>query len=106
MALPRVFIASSSEGLHVAEVVRGLLLNELGDTAEIVPWTRQFGLSEVTIESLEKASSESDFAVLVLTPDDITTGRGKKTPAPLCCLRDATQVEASRRSAWSYGGGI
>jgi hypothetical protein len=82
MALPRVFIASSSEGLQVAEAVRGLLLKELGDTAEIVPWTRQFGLSEVTIESLEKASSESDFAVLVLTPDDITTGRGKKTPAP------------------------
>ena len=82
MTLPKVFIASSSEGLDVADAVRGLLLAELRNRAEVTPWTRTFGLSETSIESLEKASSESDFAVLVLTPDDITSGRGRKTPAP------------------------
>lgn len=82
MKLPIVFIASSSEGLEVAKAVRALLLQELRDRAKVTPWTREFDLSATYIESLEKASQEADFAVLVVTPDDITISRDKKKSAP------------------------
>ena len=82
MKLPIVFIASSSEGVEVAKAVRALLLQELRDKAKVTPWTREFDLSATYIESLEKASQQADFAVLVVTPDDITTSRDKKKSAP------------------------
>ena len=82
MTRPKVFIASSSEGLEVANAIWGLLRHELGEDAEVTPWTREFELSAVYIESLEKASHEMDFAVLVLTPDDVTTSREAEKPAP------------------------
>ena len=82
MKQPIVFIASSSEGLEVAKAVRALLLQELRDRAKVTPWTREFDLSATYIESLEKASQEADFAVLVVTPDDITISRNKKKSAP------------------------
>lgn len=82
MKLPTVFIASSSEGLEVAKAVRALLLQELRDRAKVTPWTREFDLSETYIESLEKASQEADFAVLIVTPDDITISRDKKKFSP------------------------
>jgi len=82
MKLPIVFIASSSEGLEVAKAVRALLLQELRDRAKVTLWTREFGLSATYIESLETASQEADFAVLVMTPDDITISRDKKKSAP------------------------
>jgi hypothetical protein len=78
----KVFIASSSEGLEVAKAVRGLLLQELGEKAEVTIWTREFEFSATYIESLERVSHESDFAVLVLTPDDFTTSRKAKKLAP------------------------
>jgi hypothetical protein len=80
--LPKVFIASSSEGLIVANAVRGLLLFELVDKAEVRPWTREFELSAAYIESLEKALWEMDFAVVVLTPDDVITSRDAENLAP------------------------
>jgi predicted nucleotide-binding protein len=82
MKLPTVFIASSTEGLEVTKAVRALLLQELRDEAKVTPWTREFALSEAYIESLEKASQDADFAVLVVTPDDIAISRSKKQPAP------------------------
>ena len=78
----KVFIASSSEGLKVAEAVRGLLQRQLGDKAEVMPWTEKFEFSATYIESLERVSSEHDFAVLVLTPDDAITSRKTKKVAP------------------------
>jgi predicted nucleotide-binding protein len=44
--------------------------------------TRIFGLSEATLESLDKVMRASDFAVLILTPDDMLTSRGKNASAP------------------------
>jgi len=77
----KVFIASSSEGLYAAKIVRGLLLHELNG-ADVKLWTREFELSASYIESLEKASHEADFAVLVLTPDDVTTSREAEKHTP------------------------
>jgi hypothetical protein len=78
----KIFIASSSEGLEIVKALRGLLLDELQDKAEVAPWTREFALSATYIESLEKASHEADFAILVLTPDDLTTSRAEEKFAP------------------------
>ncbi len=78
----KVFIASSSEGLDIAKAVRRLLMDELADKAKVEPWTRRFELSATYIESLEKVVAEADFAVLVLTPDDVTTSRKKEKFAP------------------------
>ena len=78
----KVFIASSSEGLEVAKAIRGLLLQELGEKAEVTIWTREFELSAAYIESLERVSHESDFAVIVITPDDVTISRKAKKLAP------------------------
>lgn len=78
---PKVFIASSSEGLKAAKEVRRLLMQEMDDIV-VDLWTWKFDLSQTYIESLEKVCSETDFAVLVLTPDDVTTSRKKKTLTP------------------------
>ncbi len=82
MSGPRVFIASSSEGLDVAKAVRGLLLQELAGKGEISLWTVKFEFSAAYIESLEKACREMDFALLVFTPDDVTTSREAEKAAP------------------------
>ena len=78
---PKVFIASSSEGLEVAKAVRSLLLQEL-EGIEVDLWTWMFELSATYIESLEKVCHEADFAVLVLTPDDVTASREAEKLAP------------------------
>lgn len=78
----KVFIASSAEGLDIATAVRRSLLSELDRIAEVEPWTRAFELSATYIESLESIVDQADFAVLVLTPDDVTTSRKKATLSP------------------------
>jgi hypothetical protein len=78
----KVFIASSSEGLDVAKAVRLLLLAELDQIADVEPWTHAFELSAAYIESLERAVDQADFAVLVLTADDVTTSRKKEKLSP------------------------
>src|SRR5215471_10873168 len=82
MAQPKIFVASSTEGLEVAKTVRSLLGDALRGSAEPVPWTRAFDLSATYIESLEKAAEEADFAVIVMTPDDLTISRDRKRVAP------------------------
>lgn len=82
MNLPQVFVASSSEGLDVVRAVHKLLQRELNGTVEVRPWPEQFHLTKVYIESLERLLDTSDFAVMVLTPDDRTTSREAETPSP------------------------
>lgn len=70
---PTMFIGSSVEGLAVAEHVQ--LLLERDCEAEI--WSQGvFGLSQGTLDSLLLAVGRFDFAVLVLTADDLTVRRG------------------------------
>ena len=77
-----VFIASSTEGEPVAAEVKSQLETQLGKTAVVDLWTNKFALSEVTIQSLEAATREADFAVVVMTPDDITVSRNVEKRAP------------------------
>jgi predicted nucleotide-binding protein len=77
---PVIFIGSSSEGLKVAEAIYTNL-----SKSPCVPilWTKGiFEASKTTIEELMICTKESDFAVIVLTPDDITKSRMKSKPSP------------------------
>jgi len=76
---PRVFIGSSKEGLQIARYLQ----LDLEHNTECDLWSQgPFGLGEGTLESLVKATSEYDYAVLVLTPDDVTTKRGVSGNSP------------------------
>jgi hypothetical protein len=54
----------------------------LDQIAEVEPWTRAFELSATYIESLERIVEQADFAILVLTPDDVTKSRKKEKLSP------------------------
>lgn len=69
---PKVFIASSVEGLPVADAIN---LNLDHDTFPTLWRTGTFQLGSTTIDDLVKKSSAVDFAVFVFTPDDVTTIR-------------------------------
>lgn len=67
-----MFIGSSTEGLGVARALQA----ELQYDAEVTLWSQGvFGLSEGTLETLTRKVADFDFAVLVLTADDVVTKR-------------------------------
>ncbi len=71
-----VFIGSSSEGLSIARTLQV----GLDYDCEVTIWNQGvFGLSEGTLESLVKVLERFDFAILVLTPDDLIISRGETT---------------------------
>ena len=65
--LPSVFIGSSTDGLEVVRTVALALKNY----AEPHLWQHIFEPGKGTFESLVAAAKSFDFAVLVLTPDDL-----------------------------------
>ncbi|WP_291997248.1 nucleotide-binding protein [Candidatus Accumulibacter sp. ACC012] len=74
-----VFVGSSSEGLLVAKAVQ----KALDGFADVNLWSQGvFELSYSYLESLIKAIETSDFAVLVLTPDDLTQSRDHDAVSP------------------------
>jgi len=78
---PIIFIGSSTESL---KVVKALHTKLSAPSFVIKPW-KAFGIfraSETTIESLIKQADASDFAVLVLGPDDLVISRKKKHYGP------------------------
>jgi predicted nucleotide-binding protein len=79
----RVFIASSSEGLPVAETVQALLRKRLGDLGEVLIWNQEtFEPTKTYIESIEQELDKVDFAVLVLMEDDKQLYRKTKAFVP------------------------
>jgi hypothetical protein len=79
MKKPRVFIGSSSEGLFLARAIEESLAQE----TEPVLWKNDVFLpSLTTIESLEKAIDTVEFAILVVTPDDVRTKRETAARVP------------------------
>ena len=78
----RVFVASSTEGLRIAEAIQKLLTQNLGEKADVRLWTQEFTFGATYIERLEEVSREADSAVLVFTPDDITKSRKAEKLAP------------------------
>lgn len=79
-AQPVVFVGSSSEYLGEAKCISDSL-NRRPVISRL--WSQGvFQLSKTTVEDLIKTVSESDFAVLLLTPDDMTASRGRRKSSP------------------------
>jgi len=76
---PSVFIGSSSEGLEFARAARSLLQQD----ADIVLWNEGFfNLGRTFIETLTNSLPRFDFAILVLTPDDLVQSRSAEVFGP------------------------
>jgi hypothetical protein len=76
---PKLFIGSSSEGLRYAQAVQ----SNLSRYAEARIWDQGvFGLSKTTIETLVAIPQQYDFAVFVVTADDMRESRGKVSATP------------------------
>jgi steroid delta-isomerase-like uncharacterized protein len=74
---PRVFIASSVEGLSIAEAIAV----DLQYVADVTIWDEGvFHLSEGSLAALDAEADQADFAIAVLTADDMTTKRGRSYP--------------------------
>jgi predicted nucleotide-binding protein len=75
----RIFIISSAEALEIARTVQ----NAFEYDFTVVVWTDGvFRASWYPIESLERQLDQSDFAIAIAQPDDITQSRGASTPSP------------------------
>lgn len=69
---PRVFIGCSVEGISIAKILQ----LQLEHSAFSVIWNQGvFGLSSGTLETLVAQLLKFDYAILVLTPDDIIVKR-------------------------------
>lgn len=83
---PKLFLISSTEALSVAETIRASLERDVFGTV----WNEGvFFAGGYSLESLEKAVGESDFAVAIAQSDDIVETRGNRQPT----LRDNVLFE-------------
>jgi CRP/FNR family cyclic AMP-dependent transcriptional regulator len=76
----RVFIISSAEALEIARTIQNAFDH---DPFSVTVWTDGvFQASYYAVESLERALDQSDVAIAVAEPDDITESRGKRVKSP------------------------
>jgi CRP/FNR family cyclic AMP-dependent transcriptional regulator len=76
----RVLIISSVEALDIARAIQSAFEH---DPFDVVVWTDGvFRASQYALESLECELDQSDFAIAVAQPDDLTQSRGKLSPSP------------------------
>jgi predicted nucleotide-binding protein len=76
----RVFIISSAEALEIARTIQNAFEH---DPFSVVVWTDGvFRASYYAIESLERALDQSDVAIAVAEPDDVTESRGARHASP------------------------
>ena len=76
----RVFVICSAEALTIARVVQNAFAH---DPFLVTVWTDGvFRATHYTLESLEQAVDDSDFAVAIAHADDLTASRGVDWPAP------------------------
>jgi len=77
--LPALFIGSSSEGNRIAREVE----LQLKDYVKVNLWSNGiFSLGKGTLEALINALDDFDFAVMVLTPDDLIETRNQNYTSP------------------------
>lgn len=76
---PTLFIGSSSDGLPVARALQ----QNLNDAFEVEIWNQgSFEVGDFNLEALLNKGKKSKFAVLILTPDDLTTVDNLQRPSP------------------------
>jgi hypothetical protein len=79
MKKPIIFIGSSSEGKQIAYAIQ----ENLEKDCDVYVWTQGvFELGNSYLESLIKELDKADFAILLLTEDDITISRNQQTVSP------------------------
>ena len=78
MAKSRVFIASSTRTLVLAENLREQLATDFS-SADVWSDASRSTASQTIIEILEKATEEYDFAVILLSKDDVAVTEGGET---------------------------
>jgi len=77
--LPTLFVGSSSEGVEFARAVRAALEHD----AEVTVWDEGvFEAGQTYVENLTQALDRFDFAVLVLTPDDVVQSKSADASSP------------------------
>ena len=75
----RIFIISSAEGLEIARTIQNAFERDF----RVVVWTDGvFRASWYPVESLERELDNSDFAIAVAQPDDLTTTCGSAFAVP------------------------
>ena len=80
-----VFIGSSTEGLRIAEAIHDGLekcIWEGRKLCRVEIWDETFSPSDIVIDRLLVNSRVYDYAILVVTPDDIQISRGTKHQSP------------------------
>jgi predicted nucleotide-binding protein len=77
--LPAVFIGSSTEGLDVA---REIELQLQRDAVTTIWKDGVFGPTSGFLESLMNVLEQFDFAVMVLSPDDLIESRNQSSSSP------------------------
>ncbi len=76
----RVFIVSSAEALPIARAVQNAFDH---DPFKVVVWTDNvFLVSWYPVESLEQQLDQSDFAIALVTPDDLVLSRDMVKSSP------------------------
>lgn len=79
MTQPRIFIGSSSEGIPLAKAIQ----SSLAQNYDCEIWSQDiFSFGEGSLENLTEKLVEYDFAILALTPDDVTDSRDEKRGTP------------------------
>src|SRR5690349_4887875 len=76
---PRVFVGSSSEAAEIDRYVRSVL-ETLHATA--VGWQKVFHPGDYALDCLLSLGTAVDAALLIVTPDDLTTFRGSERMSP------------------------
>jgi hypothetical protein len=75
---PALFIGSSSEGAAIARELQA----EVDEQCEPTVWSQGVFLpGETPLRDLLTAAHRTDFAVLIVTPDDSVVSRGEQRPA-------------------------
>jgi predicted nucleotide-binding protein len=80
---PIIFVGSSSDrDNETLAATLGKLLTTAPNSFHVQPWRITEEAGEYFLETLLRNTDKADFAVLLLTPDDRTTGRGETRWAP------------------------
>ncbi len=75
---PRIFTASSKEGLDISYAIQ----ENLEYDADVTVWTQGiFKPSDTNLDSILDQLNQSDYGIFVFTPDDIVSIRGDEHPS-------------------------
>lgn len=75
----KVFVASASEAADHDRLIRAIL-DEL--SVDVIGWRDLVGPGEIFIDGLIESCSQADAAILIASPDDFTTTRGRDEMSP------------------------